>query len=166
MKTILKRFWPLLTAGLILIGVLTGVLLSSLRTTPERAVEGYIRASLQYDVDGLLRYASDYQITSLKGNVEMDMDTLRETLKTSYEQAAEYRETGKITFESEVTAHFLPGSERFDQLLEEYAFKGDASAVEEFAAVTARCYVNGAPKRNYSAIAVRCGGKWYYGFIA
>lgn len=166
MKTILKRFWPLLLVGLILIGVLTGVLAFRLRRTPERAVEGYIRASLQYDADGLLKYASEYQLTALKGNVEMDLDTLRETLKTGYEQAIEYRENGKITFESEVVKLIEPGTEGFDELLEEYAFKADPSKVEAFASVSARCYVDGSLHRKYSAFAVRCGGTWYYGFIA
>ena len=166
MKTVIKRFWPLLLVGLILIAVLAGVLISNLRSTPEHAVEGYIRASLQYDADGLLKYASEYQLTALKGNVEMDLDTLRETLKTGYEQAIEYREKGKITFESEVKELIEPGTDAFGELLEEYAFKADPSKVQEFASVTARCYINGTLKRTYSAIAVRCDGKWYYGFIA
>lgn len=166
MKTIIKRFWPLLLVGLIVIGVLTGVLVSRFHRTPERAVEGYIRASLQYDADGLLKYASEYQLTALKGNVEMDLDTLRETLKTSYEQAIEYREQGKITFESEVVQLIEPGTEEFDALLKEYAFKADPSKVEAFASVSARCYISGDLQRTYFAVAVCCDGTWYYGFIA
>ena len=166
MKNVIKRFWPLLLVGLILIAVLIGVLVSHLRSTPERAVEGYIRASLQYDADGLLKYASAYQLTALKGNVEMDLDTLRETLKTGYGQAMDYRETGKITFESEVKELIEPGTEAFEELLTEYAFKADPSEVQAFASVTARCYIDGKLQRTYSAIAVRCDGTWYYGFIA
>lgn len=167
MKNIVKRFWPLLAVGLIAVGVLTGVLLHNARSTPERAVEGYLRASLQYDADGLIKYASDYQLTLLKGNdPEMDTDALRKTLRAGYEQADAYRENGKITFQSEVGEPILPGTDDFDKLLEDYAFKANPSKVESFVLVTAHCYVDGKLKRTYFAYAVQCDHKWYYGFTA
>ena len=167
MKNIVKRFWPLLTVGLIAVGILTGVLLYNLRSTPQRAVEGYLRASLQYDADGLIKYASEYQLTLLKGNdPEMDTDALRKTLRASYEQADAYREKGKITFQSEVGEPILPGNAEFDKLLEDYAFKADPSEVKTFTLVTAHCYVDGKLRRTYFAYAVQIGNNWYYGFTA
>lgn len=167
MKNVLKRFWPLLTVGLIAVGILIGVWVYNARSTPERAVEGFLRASLQYDADGLIEYASDYQLTLLKGNdTGMDTDTLRKTLRASYEQADAYREKGKITFQSEVGEPILPDTAEFDALLEEYAYKADPSNVESFVLVTARCYVDGKLRRTYFAYAVKCGGKWYYGYTA
>ncbi len=165
MKTVLKKYWPLLSLAAVLLIVLLIFLLLQLRSTPEKAVEGYIRASLQYDADGLLRYASEYQITALGGNTEVDLDALRELLKQNYEQAAEYRETGRITFESEVSERVEKGSARFEELLTEYAYKGDPEKVDGFAVVTSKCYVDGKLKKTYYAVAVKCGGKWYYGFI-
>ena len=167
MKNIIKRFWPFLTVGLLAVGILVGVLLYNARSTPEGSVEGFLRASLQYDADELIRYASEYQLTLLKGNdTGMDTDTLRKTLRASYEQAAAYREEGKITFQSEVGEPILPGKAEFDALLEEYAFKADPSEVESFVLVTAHCYVDSKLRRTYFAYAVQCGGKWYYGFTA
>lgn len=167
MKNIVKRFWPLLAVGLIAVGILVGLLINNARSTPQRAVEGYLRASLQYDADGLIKYASEYQLTLLKGNdPEMDTDTLRKTLRAGYEQAAAYRENGKITFQSEVGESILPGNAEFDKLLEDYAFKADPLAAEAFTLVTAHCYVDGKLHRTYFAYAVQCNHKWYYGFTA
>ena len=101
-KTVCKRFWPLLTFGVLLLALAVGLLVWHFHSTPERAVEGFLRASLEQDADGLLRYASDYQLTVLKGNTEMDLDDLREMLRRSYEQAEAFRETGRIRFQSEV----------------------------------------------------------------
>ena len=167
MKNIVKRFWPLLAVGLLAAGILTGLLIYNARSTPQRAVEGYLRASLQYDADGLIKYASEYQLTLLKGNdPEMDTDTLRKTLRAGYEQADDYREKGKITFQSEVGELILPGNAEFDKLLENYAFKADPSAAESFTLVTAHCYVDGKLHRTYFVYAVQCNHKWYYGFTA
>lgn len=167
MKNIVKRFWPLLTVGLLAIGILTGVLLYHSRRTPQRAVEGYIRASLQYDADGMIQYASEYQLTELKGSEpSMDLETLRRSLKNSYEQADAYRVTGKITFESAVGTVLEPGMKKFDELLELYAYKADPSEVSAFALVTGSCYVDGVLTMKYSRYAVKSNGKWYYGFIA
>ncbi len=165
-KNVWKRFWPLLLSGLLLVALATGLLIWHFRSTPERAVEGYLRASLKQDADGLLRYASDYQLTVLKGNTEMDLDALRGMLERSYEQAEAFRETGRIRFESEVDAPIRPGGEGFDDLLAEYGYKADSSEVESFSLVTAHCYIDGRLSRTYFVYAVRCGGKWYYGFNA
>lgn len=164
MKNIFKRYWPLCTVALLLLAALCIFLVFSLRSTPEKAVEGYIRASLEYDADALLRYASDYQITALSGNGDMDLETLRETLRKSYEEAAQYREDGKIKFESEIIETPAEGTDRYAELLEEYSFKADAEEVDGFAVVNAKCYVDGKLQGNYTAVAVKCGAKWYYAF--
>lgn len=165
-KTVCKRFWPLLTFGVLLLALAVGLLVWHFHSTPERAVEGFLRASLEQDTDGLLRYASDYQLTVLKGNAEMDLDDLREMLRRSYEQAEAFRETGRIRFQSEVGESVGPGQADFDDLLAEYGYKADPTEVESFALVTAHCYIDGRLSRTYFVYAVRCGGKWYYGFNA
>ncbi len=165
-KTVWKRFWPLLTFGLLLLALAVGLLVWHFRSTPERAVEGYLRASLEKDADGLLRYASDYQLTVLKGNTDMDLDDLREMLRRLYERPEAYRETGQIRFQSEVDEPIEPGQEKFDELLTEYGYKADPTEVEAFALVTAHCYIDGRLSQTSFVYAVRCDGKWYYGFTA
>lgn len=164
MKQVWKRFWPLCVVLLALLIGLSVFLWRKLSPSPTKAVEGYIRASLQYDAKGLLRYASDYQVRALAGNSEMSREALLESLQTAYEQASEFREKGKIKFESSVTERPQKGSERYAELLEEYGYKADAGRVQDFAVVEAKCYVNGKHTRTYTAVAVQCGGKWYYAF--
>lgn len=165
MRSIFKKYWPLCALGVVLLAVLCTVLLFVLRSTPEKAVEGYIRASLEYDADGLLRYASEYQITALGGFEGIDLETLRKNLEDSYELAAQYREDGKITFESEVVETPEKGSERYTQLLDNYGFKGTPEDVDAFAVVEGKYYVDGKLRDDYRVVAVKCGLKWYYGFM-
>lgn len=165
MKKICRKYWPLLSLLVLLVvgGTVFGVL--QLRSTPTRAVEGYLRASLKYDADELLRYASDYQIAKLSGYAEVDMNTLRKNLRKSYEDAAEYRIKGKITFRSTLQEQPEKGTQRFEQLLEEYAVHADESKVSELAVVSCTIYVDGNFYRTNRAVAVKCNGKWYYGYL-
>ncbi len=164
MKTFLKKYWVLCAFGVIvLIGALVfGVI--ALRSTPTKAVEGYIRASLEYDAKKLIKYASDYQVTAMSFE-EIDREQLLETLEKSYELAAEYREEGKITFESEVTEEIEKGTARFEELLDEYAFKANPETVDAFAVVEGVYYVDGKLRDDFKVAAVKCGMTWYYGFL-
>lgn len=165
MKSIFKKYWPLCTLGIVVLAVLCAVLFFVLRSTPEKAVEGYIRASLEYDADALLSYASEFQITALGGFEGIDTETLRKNLEARYELAAEYRESGKITFDSEVVELPEEGTERYQELLDYYGFKGTPEDVDAFAVVEGICYVDGKARDDYRVVAVKCGLTWYYGFI-
>ncbi|MCH5183392.1 MAG: hypothetical protein J1E00_04370 [Oscillospiraceae bacterium] len=167
MKNILKRFWPLLTLGVVAVGVLIGVWIYNARSTPKSAVEGYLRASLEYDADDLIKYASEYQRRELMDLYGIkDTDTLRRTLKSNYSLPGANRVTGSITLQSEVGQPILPGTEAFDRLLEKYAEKADPSKVNSFVRVKTRCSIEGGFTMNYDVYAVQCGRRWYYGFNA
>ncbi|MBE6579709.1 MAG: hypothetical protein E7651_07900 [Ruminococcaceae bacterium] len=165
MKNIWKKYWPLCSLGILVLAGGLVFLLFALRSTPEKAVEGYIRASLEYDVDGLLDHASEYQLTSLMGNGEIDMETLRKSLTVAYEQAAEYREEGDIDFYSEEPIYVAHGSDQYNELLDRYGVRGTPEDVEEMAIVAGVYYVDGVLTDDYRVVAVKCGGTWYYGFI-
>lgn len=132
---------------------------------PAEAVEGYLEASLQYDVDGLFRYGSEYQLVSLAGNGDVPRDTLKKNLKKYYEENGFIGKTGKVTFGKAVVREYEPDSETYRVLLEEYGEKADTSAVSGIARVTVSSYVDGAFQKEHSVIAVKCGLRWYYGFI-
>lgn len=164
MKNVLKKYWVLCAFGaLVLIGALVTALFA-LRSTPQKAVEGYIRASLEYDAEKLIKYASDYQVTAMSF-ADIDREQLSEKLKEDYERAAEYRENGKITFESKVTEEVEKGTERFEELSAEYGFKADPETADAFAIVEGVYYVDGKARDDFKVAAVKCGMTWYYGFI-
>ncbi|MBQ3003968.1 MAG: hypothetical protein IJD82_09565 [Clostridia bacterium] len=164
MKNFLKKYWVLCAFGALVLvaGLVVGVLV--LRSTPTKAVEGYIRASLEYDAEKLVKYASDYQVTAMSF-ADIDRDQLLENLQKSYELAAEYRENGKIKFDSKVTEEIEKGTPRFAELLDEYGFKADPETVDEFAIVEGVYYVDGKLRDDFKVAAVKCGMKWYYGFL-
>ena len=167
MKNFLKRFWPLLTLGVVAVGVLIGVWLYNARSTPKSAVEGYLRATLQYDADEMVKYSSGYQLQELMDLYGIkDTDTLRRTLKANYSLPGANRVTGTLTFQSEVGQPIQPGTDAFDRLLEKYAEKADASKVKAFVRVKTHCSSESGFNATYDVYAVQCGGKWYYGFNA
>ncbi len=166
MKQLIKKFWPLLCL-LVLVLVAGGVfLLMGSESTPEKAVAGFLTASLEYDEDDLLEYASDYQRVELAGNVEMDGETLEQYLQTSYAQARELMEgeIPTVTVDVDSVDTLAMGTERYEELLAEYGEKADAKAVEAMAVVRGTYRTDDDPKNSFCALAVQCGGKWYYGF--
>ena len=164
MKNFLKKYWVLCAFGafVLVAALVIGALV--LRSTPQKAVEGYIRASLEYDAEKLIKYASDYQVTAMSFE-DIDREQLLENLKKSYELAAEYREDGKITFDSKVTEEVEKGTARFQELLDEYGFKADPETVDAFAVVEGEYSVDGKVRDDFKVVAVKCGMKWYYGFL-
>ena len=165
MKTLFKKFWPLLLLLLAALVVGAFFLWRFLFPNAESAVKGYLKASLTYDVDGLLRYGSEYQLVSLAGNGNVPKETLRANLKKYYEQNGFTGKTGKVTFDSARVTVFEPGSATYEKYLSLYGEKADASAVSGIARVTVSAFVDGTLQKEYSVLAVKCGARWYYGFV-
>ena len=166
MKQFVKKFWPLLSLlVLILIGACVFFVINS-RSTPEGAIAGFLTASLEYDEDDLLKYASEYQKKELAGNADMDGETLERYLKNTYAEAREKMEGGIPT----VTVNILSvdllamGTERYDEMLVQYGEKADMNTVEAMAIVKGTYRTDDDPKNSFCALAVQCDGKWYYGF--
>lgn len=166
MKQIVKKFWPLL--GLVLIILIVGCvfLVMDGKSTPEKAVAGFLAASLEYDEDDLLEYASEYQRVELAGNVEMDGETLEQYLETAFKEARELMEgeipSVKVSTTSVET--LAKGTERYDEMLVKYGEKADASVIESMVIVRGTYRTDDDPKNSFCALAVQYGGKWYYGF--
>ena len=164
-KTLFKKFWPMLLLLLAALAVGAVFLWRFLFPNAESAVKGYLKASLTYDVDGLLRYGSEYQLVSLAGNGDIPKETLRANLKKYYEQNGFVGKTGKVTFGTARVTTFTPGGENYNKYLALYGEKADASAVSGIARVTVSAYIDGNFQKEYSVLAVKCGSRWYYGFV-
>ena len=165
MARCLKRYWPLLLFACLLAAVAVFFLVRSRLPGPEEAVKGYLTASLHYDVDDMLFYASDYQKKALSGNAEIPEETLRDNLKSFYASQQLQLETGEIVFSDVTVTGIDPSTERYRFLLSEYGYKADPAAVREMALVSLTCTVSGTRRTAYRVVAVRCGARWYYGFI-
>ena len=165
MTRCLKRYWPLLVFAFLLAAVAVFFIVRSRLPGPEEAVKGYLTASLHYDVDDMLFFASDYQKKALAGNADIPEETLRENLKSFYASQNLQPETGEITFSDVTVANIEPSTERYRFLLSEYGYKADPEKVREMALVSLTCFVSGTRRTAYRVVAVRCGARWYYGFI-
>ena len=166
MKQIIKKFWPLLSLALVLLIAGCVFLFLNGKSTPEKAVAGFLVASREYDEDDLLEYASEYQKKVLAGNVEMDGDTLEQYLETSFAQARELMEgeIPAITVTVTSVETVAMGTDRYEELLAQYSEKADASAIQAMAIVKGTYRTDDDPKNSFCALAVQCDGKWYYGF--
>ncbi len=167
MKNILKKFWPLLSLVVLLLVAGCVFLLWNGRSTPEKAVEKFLIASLEYDEDTLLDYASAYQKVELAGNVEMDEETLYQYMQTTYSQARELlgdAELPEVTVQVDSVDELAFGTERYEEYRSKYGQKADANEVESMAIVRGTYREGDNPKNSFCALAVKCDGKWYYGF--
>ena len=162
---LIRRFWPILLFVLLLISVGLFFLIRSLLPGPEEAVEGYIRSSLQYDVDSMLFYASDYQKKALAGNADVPEETLRANLKSFYQSGGVTPVTEDIRFSDPTVAEIDPESERYREYLTEYGYKADPEKVGAMRLVKTSCSVGGKHFADYRVVAVRCGLRWYYGMV-
>lgn len=164
-KTFFRRYWPLLAFFTVCAVAGAVLLIRAFLPGPEAAVKGYLNASLRYDVDEMLFYASDYQKKALAGNADIPEETLRANLKAFYESEQLQPENGEIDFLNVRVTDVEPGSARYDRYLTEYGYKADADAVDKLALVSLTCSVSGKRKTDYRVVAVKCGLRWYYGFI-
>ena len=165
MKAFCKKFWPLLCFLCALLVALVVFWARSFFPGPADAVKGYLKASLRYDVDGMLLYGSDYQLVSLAGNGNIPKETLRKNLKDYYEKNGFVGKTGKVTFGEAVVTEFDPSGSTYKNYLDEYAAKADPETVSGIARVTVKAFIDGVFQKEYSVIAVKCGARWYYGFV-
>lgn len=165
MKRAIKQYWPLLTVAVILILVGAFFLIRPFFPGPEETVQKYLTASMQYDVDNMLFYASDYQIRELSGNAEFDIEILRKNLKDFYASNQLEGVKGEITFENTSVVELESDSDRYRQYLEKYGYKADPEKVDGLAVVNTVCMLNGKKHASYSVVAVKQGIRWYYGFI-
>ena len=166
MKQIVKKFWPLLTLALVILIAGCVFLVMDGKPTPEKAVAGFLVASLEYDEDDLLKYASEYQRVELAGNVEMDGETLEQYLETSFKEARELMVDEIPSVKVSVTSAdtLAKGTERYEELLAQYGQKADASVIESMVIVRGTYRTDDDPKNSFCALAVQYGGEWYYGF--
>lgn len=164
-KQILKRFWPILTVVLLLCFGAGIIAVRSFLPGPEKAVKGYLEASLRYDVDDMLFYASEYQKKALAGNADIPEEKLRANLKMFYDSQHLQPEKGTVLFSDVSVTDIDPETERYRSYLKEYGYKADAGTVRGFALVKLTCTIENRRRTLYRVVAVKSGARWYYGFI-
>ncbi len=151
----------LLFAALVLWGVASFV---SGESAPEKAVASYLRASLLYDHDGLVEYASEYQKQSLQdGNYSTDKK-LREFLSDYYSGVSSLYADNNITFLLDEARDIKEDSVEYLGIIAKYGEKADASKIKAVSKITMTTVIDGKKQAKRTYIAVKYGLRWYYGY--
>ena len=165
-----KSFIILLVVSAVIFATAAGLLVSELllpgASGPKKALQSYIEATLLYDVQGMIKYSSEYNKYNLYGNRYLGSDTsLSEYLEKSY-GSIDSGYKGKtveilILSEERVTYEVLTMLENL------YTTRSDGNErkypdAQEFLAI--RFSVNADETYQYSASAyvVKTEGRWYY----
>ncbi len=169
MKEKLKKLLRTLLPVLIGLG-LAGIIIASYlflfpgAITAEKAVTGYIKASLQQDVSDMLRYASDYQKVKLYGNKNFTNSALREKLEKSYSGAENIYANSKIAFSVESITEIDSGSDEYQIFADDYELVTGSKDFSKVVKITVKVYVDGKQYQKQSVYAVKSGISWYYGY--
>ena len=134
--------------------------------TPQKAAAEYVRASMVYDIDGMIEYASPYAKVVLYGNNPTSDRLLKSYLKKAYAEypAPSYTADG-ITFGLLSVTEYVEGDDTFETIMKRYGEKADASEVS--AAAEVRLTVNdGKSEKTHSYIVVKIGPSWYYAYTS
>ena len=159
------RYTLCVVAGLVLAAVIIFVA-SSVQgaSSPEKAVAGYLEASMLYDTDGMLDYASEYQKASLNDGRLVDDSVLKSTLDKFYADKPSMYLDSEITFSLVSVVKYDKDSDKFNSVYTKYAQKADADSIDEVAVVTMKTVVDGNSEGTQTYVAVKCGPRWYYGY--
>ncbi len=136
-------------------------------SSPEDAVAGYLEASLLQDVDGMVKYSSEYNKLKLGDGVNRNNNELREFLNNQYKnQTPSYKEED-IRFEQHYIRNYEKGKGKYDIIMADYAkIIADGSEKIDEIAIVHMTLFNGKSKnpKPKDYVAVKEDGKWYYAF--
>ncbi len=171
MKPRTKKIIIYILCAVIGIGVAAGAIfvyneLYAGADTPQEAVADYLKASLLYDVDGMIEYSSDYNKTVLFGNRESTSDPeLREYLVKGYEgYEARYTES-EISFQLVSVMEYEPNEAKFEEIMQKYIQKdADARETVDTFAIVEMVVIKGDSKTTTNYLAVNSGTRWFYGY--
>lgn len=134
--------------------------------TPQKAAAEYVRASLVYDIDGMIEYASPYAKVVLYGNEQTSDRLLKSYLKKAYaEYSAPSYSGDQIVFKLLAVTEYHEGDDTFEKIMKRYGEKADRSEVE--AAAEVQLTVNDTKsEKTHSYIVVKIGPSWYYAYTS
>lgn len=163
-KSVLRVLLPVVI-GLGLAGIIIASYLFWLPAlTAEKAVTGYIEASLRQDVSDMVRYASEYQKVKLYGSKNYTNAALRKKLEKTYASVDNIYASSAITFVIESIAEVDSDSEEYRQFVKEYQEITGNADFSKIAKITVKVYVNGKQNQKQTVYAVKSGVGWYYGY--
>jgi len=165
LKKFLRKMTPIFIGlGLAAIIISSYIFLVTGAVSPEKAVTGYLKASITQDVNGMVKYASDYEKVSLYGSKKFSNNALKSSLKTSYADAENIYADNVITFSIISITEIEPESDEYTDIVENYEYLVGNSDFSEAVKVEVKVFVDGKQKQKSTVYAVKSGLRWYYGY--
>ncbi|PKM63317.1 MAG: hypothetical protein CVU97_00655 [Firmicutes bacterium HGW-Firmicutes-21] len=130
--------------------------------SPEKAVMGYLKASMTQDVSGMLKYSSEYQKIVLYGNKDLSNKKLKENLKTAYKGIDNIYADSKITFSIDSITEIEKNSDEYANVLDAYEYMTGKTNISAVTQVVIKVFVDGKQKQKSTVYAVKSGISWYY----
>jgi len=165
LKKLFKKIWPIAVGlGLAAIIIISYIFCFPGSLNPEKAVTGYIKASMKQDINQMMKFSSEYQKTVLFGNRDYTISSLKDRLKKSYDEYDTIYAESEITFILISTVSINSDSNEYKELLskyEEVTGNKDISGIKE---IVLKVFVDGEENRKQTVYAVKSGISWFYGF--
>lgn len=133
--------------------------------TPQEAVAEYQKASLLYDVDGMIEYSSEYNKIVLHGFTATSDRLLRAYLNQGYEgYEAAYKEED-LAFKLVSVLEYEQGEGRYDEIIEKYCQRVENGKDSVDAVAIVRMTVEtGKSTTTRDYIAVKNGFRWFFAY--
>lgn len=164
-KRLIYVFCVVLGIVLATLLVVIGSAIFSGASTPEEAIAEYQKASLLYDIDGMIEYSSEYNKVVLYGNRQTTDKLLKPYLEKGYDGfEAKYTEDD-IKFGLVSVLRYEQGDKKFETAIEKYNQKVENGSDDISEIAIVRMTVDtGKSKTTRDYVAVKVGGRWYFAF--
>lgn len=134
-------------------------------SAPEKAAAEYVKASLCYDIDGMIDYSSQYNKVVLYGNRETSDRLLQSYLSKAYAEITDTVNKEDIHISLVAVTEYKEGDDTFADIKAKYSEKADAEKISGSATVTL-VVNNGKNESTHTYVTVKIGSRWYYCYTA
>lgn len=165
MKKLLKKTWPII-AGLVLAAI---IIFSYINFFPgslsaKKAVTEYIASSMKQDVNGIIKYSSDYQKIMLYGSKDYTNKKLKDKLNKSYGNYDNIYAESEISFLLISAVEIDVDSDEYEITINKYEDITGSKDISAIKKVTVKLFIDGEENRKQTVYAVKSGLSWLYGF--
>lgn len=159
----MKTIFPVLIGlGLALIIIFSYILFFPGALTAEKAVTGYLKSSMTWDVNGIMKYASDYQKISLYGTQEYSTRNFKNKLKGQYSKGKNIYADKKITFSILNNIEIDKDSDEYANIVDNYKSMTGKSDFSNVRQITVKTFVDGKQIQKSTVYAIKSGISWFY----
>jgi len=164
LKKNLKNLIPVLIGlGFALIVIFSLVSFFPGALTAEKAVTGYLKASMIYDANNIVKYSSDYVKVNFYRSKDFSNNDLKDKLKKQYAEAINIYANSKISFSIISKIEIDKDSEEYATIVDNYKYiTGKDANFSDVRQITVKIFIDGKENPKVTAYAIKSGISWFY----